>query len=73
MARCNDPTDPAQMTPEERLAEVAAILGAGILRLYRRQALPPTSAMAGEPSMPSETARMELDLPPEKSVTGPRG
>ena len=30
-----DPTDPANMTPEERLTEVATILAAGVLRLRR--------------------------------------
>ena len=35
MAFANDPTDPANMTPEERVAEVAAILADGVLRLRR--------------------------------------
>ena len=36
----NDPTDPAYMTPEERVRELAAILAAGVLRLHRRAAIP---------------------------------
>jgi len=40
MAFANDPTDPANMTPEERVAEVAAILAEGVLRLRRRAAVP---------------------------------
>ena len=35
-----DPTDPAHMTAEERVEELAAILAAGILRLRMRSALP---------------------------------
>ena len=33
-----DPTDPANMSPEECLAEVATVLAEGVLRLLRRQA-----------------------------------
>ena len=40
MAFANDPTDPANMTPEERLAEVAAIFAEGVLRVHRRGTLP---------------------------------
>jgi len=40
MTFVNDPTNPANMTPEERLAEVAAILAEGVLRLRRRSAVP---------------------------------
>jgi hypothetical protein len=31
-----DPTDPADMTPEQRLDEVASMLARGILRLHGR-------------------------------------
>jgi len=31
-----DPTDPADMTPEERLEEIASIFARGILRLHGR-------------------------------------
>jgi hypothetical protein len=45
--RAIDPTDPANMTPEARLTEVAVILAEGILRLRRRAAIlscdPPTA------------------------------
>ncbi|MCC7409808.1 MAG: hypothetical protein IT442_17210 [Phycisphaeraceae bacterium] len=40
MASCIDPTDPAHMTAEERVEELAAILAAGVLRLHRRAAVP---------------------------------
>ena len=35
-----DPTDPALMTPESRLAELADILAAGVRRLCQRGAIP---------------------------------
>ncbi|HEV7298405.1 MAG TPA: hypothetical protein VGN72_03505 [Tepidisphaeraceae bacterium] len=34
-----DPTDPRNMTVEDRLAEIAAILARRVLRLHRRHAL----------------------------------
>ncbi len=32
-----DPTDPAPLQPEQRLAEIAAILAAGVLRMRERR------------------------------------
>lgn len=40
MAFSSDPTDPAHMTAEQRVAEVAAILAEGVARLHRRAAAP---------------------------------
>jgi len=40
-------TDPSDMTPEERRAELAAILAAGYLRLARRPR-PPHSSLQDE-------------------------
>ena len=34
-----DPTDPDNLRPEQRLAEVAAILTAGVIRMRTRQAV----------------------------------
>jgi len=34
------PDDPSSLTPDERRAEVASILAAGILRLHARVAIP---------------------------------
>jgi len=36
----SDTVDPARMTSEERLAEIASILARGLLRLHMRGALP---------------------------------
>ncbi len=39
MAVPTDPTDPANMSSDDRLAEVAAILAEGVRRLRRRAAI----------------------------------
>jgi hypothetical protein len=39
MAVRNDPSDPARLEPEDRVAEIASILAAGVLRLRSRSAL----------------------------------
>ena len=65
-----DCTDPANLTSEERMAEIAAILALGVLRLRARVALPPKSS-------PAVTAAPESDGncladAPETSVHGLR-
>ena len=57
--------DPATMTPEQRLQEVAAILALGVLRL--RAAIPTI------PESASESGQKSLDLPPQTSPDGQRG
>jgi len=64
----NDPTDPAYMTPEERLTESAAILAAGVLRLHRRAAIP----VSPDAQIPSDSSRNCLDLPVHVSPDGQR-
>ncbi len=54
MAAPHDPTDPANMSPQERLAEVAAILAEGLLRLHRRAAI-------SAPKIPSDSDQNCLD------------
>ncbi|MCC6428604.1 MAG: hypothetical protein IT435_17520 [Phycisphaerales bacterium] len=56
-----DPTDPADMSPDERMDEVASILARGILRLHGRvpghlgpvENLPESSATCLELTAPS--------------------
>jgi hypothetical protein len=53
--------DPSDMTPEERRAEVAAILAAGFLRLNCRPAQPPaprdeTHGVADPPCPPAASS-----------------
>lgn len=57
--------DDSSLTPDERRAEVAGILAAGILRL-RTQALPAAdSAHRSDPKNPSESASSCLEVPAE--------
>lgn len=46
----DDPTDPACMLPDERLAEVAGILAEGVLRLRRRAAASGNSPVTVQPA-----------------------
>jgi hypothetical protein len=50
--------DPAELTPEQRLQEIAAILARGILRSARS---------------PQESAKNPLDVSPDPRLTVPRG
>lgn len=56
--------DPASMAPAERLAEVAALLAAGILRLSARPQTtpePPSFGAANAPGNRSDSAQGPLD------------
>lgn len=61
MSLRRDPTDPADMSPEDRIDEVASILARGILRLHGRipahpappENLPESSRTCLELSAPS--------------------
>ncbi len=64
----NDPTDPAHMSPEERLTELAAILAAGVLRLHRLAAI----SVSPNPQIPSDSRQNCLDLPARSSPDGQR-
>jgi hypothetical protein len=58
------PAHPAELTPEERRAEVAALLAHGLARLLRGRVIPPDSALAESAPNPASA----LALTPEKSV-----
>ncbi|MBC8106389.1 MAG: hypothetical protein H7Z14_07360 [Anaerolineae bacterium] len=60
--------DAATLTPDQRRAELAAILALGVLRLHRRQHLDPPSLLEIDP----ESAQIGLDVPREQSVHGDR-
>jgi hypothetical protein len=53
MATYLDPTEPSQMTTQDRLAEVVAILAKGVLRLRRHHALDPNGHSNPRPSFHS--------------------
>lgn len=73
MAFANDPSDPANMTPEERLAEVAAILAEGVLRLRRRAAVPAVPGHVSAARNPQESGQHGLDDGAGTSPHGHRG
>jgi hypothetical protein len=56
-------SDAADMTPQQRLVEVAAILAAGVLRLWRR----------GRTQENPKFCPAPLDVPPDSRLTVPRG
>jgi hypothetical protein len=68
-----DPTDPAILTTEQRLAEVSAILAAGVLRLRRRCALPATSPPVGNLQNPQESGEPGLEYQAETRLHVQRG
>lgn len=59
MAVRNDPSDPARLEPEDRVAEIAAILAAGVLRLRARSAL---IAENSDVSDPADSGRNCLEV-----------
>src|SRR5512145_1171913 len=64
-----DPVAPTGMTAEERLAEVAALLAEGVLRLRRRGTL----ATEGEPLKSLESGGKGLEVLEETGLHGVRG
>jgi hypothetical protein len=58
-------TDPARMTADQRLREVAAILAAGLLRLRARSALPTDPGQVPGPENLPETGPDRLEVPAE--------
>jgi hypothetical protein len=58
-------TDPARMTADERLREVAAILAAGLFRLRARSALPTNPGQVPGPENLPETGPDCLEVPAE--------
>jgi len=73
MSPRTDPTDPANMTPEERLAEIGMIIGQGVLRLRERQAVSTPNATHIHPVESVESAGSGLDECAETSPHGQRG
>jgi hypothetical protein len=59
------PAHPAELTPEQRRAAVAALLAAGLARLLRARLSPPDSVRAESAPNPNSA----LALSPAKSVT----
>ena len=55
-----DPTDPDLLTAEQRIAELAAILAAGVLRLRGRSAIPAHESSPVPPTNPPTVSTPEL-------------
>jgi hypothetical protein len=68
-----DPTDPANMTPDERLTEVASILAEGVLRLRRRQAVSAPDSPRIHAVESGESGGIGLEVSPETRLHGQRG
>ena len=86
--RVVDPTDPARLTAEERLEEVATILGKGVIRMRdhcrrgagsinraptRRRSAPSPPIPAGIAGFSPESRQSGLEVPGETSPDGQRG
>lgn len=66
----NDPTDSANMSAEERVAEIATILAAGVLRLHLQARI----STANPPIIsPVESSQNNLDECGTESLNGHRG
>jgi hypothetical protein len=72
MAFANDPTDLVNMTPEERLAEIAAIFAEGVLRLRRRGAVPGPKLTVIHRVESEQSAANGLEVPSETRLHGQR-
>ncbi len=64
--------DPADLTPDQRRHEIAAILAKGVLRLHSMRSLGPESPAPGSPDDASDSAQNDLEVSatPRPHVTG---
>ena len=69
MAAAFDPTDPRQLTPQQRLDALTALLATGAARALAVRA-PPTVAPA---EATQDSAQNQLDVSPETRLHVPRG
>ena len=66
----DDPTDPANMSAQERVEELAAIFAAGFLRLRQRAALPTSQKSCINPL---ESGQIGLDVCGQTRPDGQHG
>lgn len=57
--------DSSFLTPDERRAEVASILAAGVLRLHVRAAIPDDASVPSDPETAAESGSLGLEVPGE--------
>jgi hypothetical protein len=63
-----DPTDPRNLTPEQRLDELAAILATGVRHVLALRVSPATSA--SQEQIPAESFRNCLEVSPQSRLHG---
>lgn len=64
-----DPTHPAAMTPEQRRAELAAILAVGVIRHFEQRHLTPVPMSKNA----ADSGEVRLEVPSNPRPYGPRG
>jgi hypothetical protein len=64
-----DPTDPRQLTPQQRLDAIAAILAVGAGRVLAVRATAPSAPAAGPP----DSSQNQLDVSGDMRLHVPRG
>ena len=63
-----DPTDPRNLTPEQRFDELAAILATGVRRVLALRVSPATSTPPEQ--IPSESCQIPLEVSPQSRLHG---
>ena len=69
MAVSFDPTDPRQLTPQQRLDALAALLATGAARALALRITPATVPAEA----PEDSAQNQLDVSPQTRLHVPRG
>ena len=65
--------DDTNISDNDRLREIVAILAAGILRLQRRAALPTAASAPMDPEKPVDPALNCLEVPDKTRLSGHTG
>lgn len=70
-----DPSHPATMTPEQRRAELATILAAGVIRHFEQRHRIAVDGRDAHPTQKSaaDSGETLLEVPPDPRPYGPRG
>ena len=69
MAASFDPTDPRQLTPQQRLDALTALLATGAARVLALRITP----AAAPANAPEDSGQIELDVSPQTRLHVPRG
>ena len=63
-----DPTDPRNLTPEQRLDELSAIMATGVTRVLALRVSPASSPPSGQ--IPPESCQNCLEVSPQSRLHG---